>query len=69
MTEFVQKATGGHAELDKVIKTSTDFVIAYTVHKMLMPFRLSITMGVTPPLVRYLRRIGILKMPKKKKSL
>ncbi|XP_032667601.1 uncharacterized protein LOC116842461 [Odontomachus brunneus] len=68
VTPFVQKITGGNEEVDTLLKTSTDFVIAYTVHKMFAPVRLSMTFGVTPLLVRYLRRIGLLKMPKRPTS-
>ncbi|XP_020279630.1 uncharacterized protein LOC109852669 isoform X2 [Pseudomyrmex gracilis] len=65
---FVQKITGGNEDFDKIMKTSTDFILAYTIHKLLAPVRISITLGVTPILVRYLRRIGLLKKPKAKSS-
>ncbi|XP_072746449.1 uncharacterized protein [Anoplolepis gracilipes] len=65
---FTQKWTGGNEQIDKVLKTSTDFVIAYTVHKLLAPIRISISLTVTPVIVRHLRRIGLLKMPKVKPS-
>ncbi|KAK5645866.1 hypothetical protein RI129_004330 [Pyrocoelia pectoralis] len=42
------------------------FVTAYAIHKVFAPVRISITLGATPFIVRYLRRIGFLKvkMPK-----
>lgn len=40
------------------------FVAAYAVHKILAPVRISITLGATPFIVKYLRKIGILKHPK-----
>lgn len=39
------------------------FVIAYAIHKVFAPVRISITLGATPLIVRYLRRKGILKPP------
>ncbi|XP_026285617.1 uncharacterized protein LOC113211464 [Frankliniella occidentalis] len=39
------------------------FVIAYAVHKMFAPVRLSITLFCTPFIVRYLRKVGILSKP------
>ncbi|KAK4879318.1 hypothetical protein RN001_007464 [Aquatica leii] len=40
------------------------FVTAYAIHKVFAPVRISITLGATPFIVRYLRRIGFLKAPK-----
>lgn len=37
------------------------FVIAYAIHKVFAPVRISITLGATPFIVRYLRKKGILK--------
>lgn len=65
---FMQKWTGGNEQIDKILKTSTDFVIAYTIHKLLAPVRISISLTVTPIIVKRLRRIGLLKMPKVKPS-
>lgn len=64
--QLVQNVTGGNEQLDILMKTSTDFIIAYTVHKLLAPIRISITLTVTPLLVRRLRKIGLLKIPKVK---
>uniref|UniRef100_A0A1B6MST9 DUF1279 domain-containing protein n=1 Tax=Graphocephala atropunctata TaxID=36148 RepID=A0A1B6MST9_9HEMI len=43
---------------------ASTFVVAYAVHKVFAPVRISITLGSTPFIVRYLRRVGILKPPK-----
>lgn len=39
------------------------FVIAYAIHKVFAPVRISITLGATPLIVRALRKRGILKPP------
>jgi len=50
---------------DGVLATEAGtFVVAYAVHKVFAPVRISITLGATPFIVRYLRRAGILKPPK-----
>ncbi|XP_046675598.1 protein FAM210B, mitochondrial-like isoform X2 [Homalodisca vitripennis] len=43
---------------------ASTFVVAYAVHKVFAPVRISITLASTPFIVRYLRRVGILKPPK-----
>lgn len=50
----------GHKERDDLIaKLSTEFVIAYGIHKtVLLPIRAAITVGITPSLVRWLIRRG-----------
>lgn len=40
------------------------FVVAYAIHKVLAPIRISITLISVPFIVKYLRRIGFVK-PKK----
>lgn len=40
---------------------ASTFVIAYAVHKVFAPVRISITLGATPFLVRIMRKRGILK--------
>ncbi|XP_046403464.1 uncharacterized protein LOC124169041 [Ischnura elegans] len=47
-----------------VAKEASTFAVAYIVHKAFAPVRISITLGATPFIVRYLRRVGILKPPK-----
>ncbi|XP_076674902.1 uncharacterized protein LOC143372532 [Andrena cerasifolii] len=53
----------GNQQLEKILSNSSNFLLAYTIHKLFAPVRISITLAVTPFLVRYLRRIGILKAP------
>lgn len=48
----------------KVATGTGTFVVAYAVHKVFAPVRIGITLTATPFIVRYLRRIGILKPPK-----
>ena len=50
--------------LGEVAAGASNFVVAYALHKMLAPVRIGITLGATPVIVRYLRRIGVLKTPK-----
>lgn len=45
----------------KIGTGASTFVIAYSVHKVFAPVRISITLGATPFLVRVLRRKGLLK--------
>ncbi|XP_012055915.1 PREDICTED: uncharacterized protein LOC105618994 [Atta cephalotes] len=66
VTPFVQQWTGGNEQVESLLKVSTDFIIAYTVHKLLAPVRIGISLSVTPVLVKYLRKIGLLKISKKK---
>lgn len=42
------------------------FVVAYAVHKVFAPVRIFITLAATPVIVRYLRKINVLKPPKPK---
>ncbi|XP_075211621.1 protein FAM210B, mitochondrial-like isoform X2 [Lycorma delicatula] len=42
------------------------FVIAYAIHKVFAPVRISITLAATPFIVRYLRKINVLKTPRSK---
>ncbi|KAI4501007.1 hypothetical protein M0802_003810 [Mischocyttarus mexicanus] len=50
-------------KMKQVLSNSSGFLLAYTIHKLFAPIRLSITCGVTPWLVLYLRKKGILKTP------
>lgn len=55
---------GGDGTTTSKLATGTGtFVVAYAIHKMLAPVRISITLGATPFIVRYLRNIGFLKKP------
>ncbi|CAK9823007.1 Protein FAM210B, mitochondrial [Anthophora retusa] len=51
-------------EAKNILSNSSTFVIAYTIHKLMAPLRLSITLAVVPFLVRYLRKVGILRIKK-----
>ena len=42
---------------------ASTFVVAYAVHKVFAPVRIGITLTCAPLLVRYLRKIGVLKTP------
>lgn len=53
-----------------VASGASTFVLAYAVHKVFAPFRISLTLVLTPFIVRYLRNKGILsvKPPKPPKQ-
>jgi len=48
---------------NSVATGASTFVIAYAVHKVFAPVRISITLGSVPLIVRFLRSKGILKPP------
>lgn len=48
-------------EPNDVAAGASTFVVAYAFHKIFAPVRISITLGATPFIVRYLRRVKILK--------
>lgn len=48
----------------KITQGASTFVVAYAVHKVFAPVRVTITLTTIPFLVRYLRRVGILKPQK-----
>lgn len=52
---------GEKVKENAVAAGATTFVIAYAVHKVFAPVRISITLGSVPLIVRYLRAKGILK--------
>ncbi|XP_076303055.1 uncharacterized protein LOC143221511 [Lasioglossum baleicum] len=52
-------------EMAKNIVTGSTLAVAYGIHKLLAPIRIGMTLGVTPFLIRYLRRVGILKTSSK----
>ncbi|XP_048877778.1 protein FAM210B, mitochondrial [Brienomyrus brachyistius] len=47
----------------KVAAGTSTFVLAYAVHKLFAPVRISITLVSVPLLVRYFRRVGLFKPP------
>lgn len=48
-------------KLPKIAENASTFLIAYGVHKLFAPVRISITLFSTPFIVKYLRRKRILK--------
>ncbi|KAI0216599.1 DUF1279 domain-containing protein [Lamellibrachia satsuma] len=50
----------------KVVAGASTFVVAYAFHKMFVPVRMGITLASAPLIVRYLRRIGFMKVRKTK---
>lgn len=61
---LIQKL-GIESERLSAISNASTFVVAYAVHKVFSPVRLSITLFSAPIIVRYLRTKGILKVPVK----
>ncbi|XP_008555503.1 uncharacterized protein LOC103576866 isoform X2 [Microplitis demolitor] len=58
---FVKMLPSNSSErLENVMANSSTFLIAYAIHKLFAPVRISITLGATPFIVNYLRKIGIL---------
>ena len=57
----------GSSFLDsKLASGAGSFAVAYVAYKIFFPLRFGVTLTVTPVLVRYLRRKGIIKPPKVK---
>lgn len=46
----------------KLASGASTFLVAYALHKLFAPLRITITLGAVPFIVRYLRRIGFLKV-------
>lgn len=61
--ELLRKVNIDESKLQLASGAST-FVVAYALHKMTAPIRISITLGSAPFIVSYLRRIGVLKVKK-----
>ncbi|KAF6198342.1 hypothetical protein GE061_008090 [Apolygus lucorum] len=61
MTWVVEKL-GLEGKYSSTAAGASTFVIAYAVNKVLAPLRFAITFSCTPFIVRYLRRIGFLKV-------
>lgn len=51
---------------NNVASGASTFVVAYAIHKVFAPFRISITLVSAPFIVRYLRNKGILTVKPKK---
>jgi len=54
--------------VSKIAEGASQFVVAYAIHKVFAPLRITITLGVTPLIVRKLRSMGILKVKPKSSS-
>ncbi|KAI8037663.1 hypothetical protein M5D96_009467 [Drosophila gunungcola] len=55
----------GSPAIAEKVATGSTFVVAYAVHKVFAPARITITLGAIPFLIRYLRPKGF-QMPKSK---
>lgn len=62
---LVEKMGFSSESFGKVGANASTFVLAYAIHKVFAPVRISITLFSTPFIVRALRSRGILKPPKK----
>ncbi|CAK9809358.1 Protein FAM210B, mitochondrial [Anthophora plagiata] len=51
-------------QLQNILNQSSTILVAYTIHKLMAPIRLSITFAVVPFLVKYLRKLRILNTKK-----
>ena len=47
----------------KMAAGTSTFVVAYAIHKLFAPVRISITLVSVPLIVRYFRKVGIFKPP------
>ena len=45
-------------ELKRTSDLATDFVVAYTLHKLLLPFRMALTLGTIKPFIRLSNKNG-----------
>ncbi|CAL1541350.1 unnamed protein product [Lymnaea stagnalis] len=63
---LTKAGVGGSLLQNKLAAGTGTFVVAYAVHKVFAPVRIATTLTATPFIVRYLRRIGFLKVPKPK---
>ena len=60
---LLAKAGVGQSILEsKMVTGASTFVIAYAVYKVFVPVRMATTLTATPFIVRYLRRVGVLKV-------
>ncbi|XP_076654662.1 uncharacterized protein LOC143360029 [Halictus rubicundus] len=66
LTPLVKTICQENVALEKVLNTSSSFLLAYSVHKLFAPVRLALTLTATPIIVRKLRKLGIYKAPKAK---
>lgn len=62
MTDVLSKLGFSETVLQSKMAAGTStFVLAYAIHKLFAPFRISITLVSVPLIVRYLRKIGLFK--------
>lgn len=67
MVQVLRSMGVGESILESgITQGASTFVIAYAVHKVFAPVRITITLTATPLIVRKLRNIGFLKPPKTK---
>lgn len=45
----------------QIVTGAGTFAVAYAIHKVFMPVRITITLASVPLIVRYLRKVGFLK--------
>ena len=45
-------------EIKQTSELATDFVVAYTLHKLLLPFRMALTLGTIRPFIRLCNKNG-----------
>jgi hypothetical protein len=65
VVSLLEKAGIGEKVLaSKITQGASTFVIAYAVHKVFAPVRITITLSATPLIVKKLRALGILKAVK-----
>jgi hypothetical protein len=57
-TENGTVVNGNGNRSNKTPSWASTLVIAYGIHKLLVPFRLGVTAAVTPPIVKKLKRMG-----------
>ncbi|XP_015608679.1 uncharacterized protein LOC107274244 [Cephus cinctus] len=55
----------GNANIESALKNTSTFLVAYSIHKLLVPLRFSLTLACTPVIVRYLRNKKLLPLPKR----
>lgn len=66
--EYLGLSSTSSAISNNVASGASTFVVAYAIHKVFAPFRISLTLVAAPFIVRYLRTKGILLSAKKLKK-
>lgn len=61
MTSVI-KTLGLEGTVGKLAGGAGTFVVAYAIHKATAPLRIGLTLTVTPLIVNYLRRKGLMKI-------